>query len=78
MPNKRPLKAGDVVEILPEYQDAGDEAYQWRVVSNEEKGRVDIQPMGHPLQIPPIYVMQVDQLRQAIAPPKQPANRLEM
>lgn len=58
-----PLRKGDVVEILPEFQDDGDSDFRWVVLADEEKGRVDIQPVDHPMQIKPTYTLQVDQVR---------------
>ena len=40
------VNVGDRVEILPEFQDQGDDAYEWVVVGAEEKGRLDISPAG--------------------------------
>jgi hypothetical protein len=58
-----PLRKGDVVEILPEFQDADDSEIRWVVLADEEKGRIDIQPADHPMQIKPIYTLQVNQVR---------------
>ncbi len=41
-----PIKAGDVVNILPEYQDEGDNAYTWIAVDDERDGIVKIAPQG--------------------------------
>lgn len=59
-------KRGDVVEILPEYQDEGDDQYRWACVNDEEKGRVDITPVNIDLRIPPIYTVQTNQIRRYI------------
>ncbi|MHB1291864.1 MAG: hypothetical protein ACYCY5_06685, partial [Sulfuricella sp.] len=37
---------GNQVEILPEFQDPGDDGFIWVVLSDEEKGRVDIRPVN--------------------------------
>ncbi len=49
---------GDVVRILPEFQDAGDDEFTW--VADEEKGRVDISAVDSLLTIKPIHIVQAD------------------
>ena len=56
-------KRGDEVEILPEYQDEGDDQYHWTCVNDEEKGRVEITPVDIDLRIPPVYTVQINQIR---------------
>jgi hypothetical protein len=56
------FKHGDPVEILPEYQDEGDDPYSWVCVTDEEKGRVDISPLGKKFGIPPVYAVNTDQI----------------
>ena len=56
------LKKGDRVEILPEWQDEGDEGLTWVVQADEEKGRVDISPVDIDLQIKPVYTVKVEQV----------------
>lgn len=56
-------RAGDAVEILPEFQDLGDDEFSWIVVADEEKGRVDLVPSNHSMAIKPIYTLRVDQIR---------------
>ncbi len=51
---------GDIIEILPEFQDAGDDDYQWVVLDDEEKGRVSISATNSTLSITPIHVVQTD------------------
>ena len=51
---------GDIVEILPEFQDKGDSDYQWIVLEDEEKGRVSISATNSSLRITPIHVVQTD------------------
>lgn len=60
--DNRPIKKGDRVHIKKEYQDEGDDKYTWHAVSDEEKGRVDVVPTDHPMQIKPKYTMQRDWL----------------
>jgi len=57
------FKRGDEVEILPEYQDKGDDQYRWVCVNDEDKGRVDITPADINLRIPPVYTVQINQIR---------------
>lgn len=56
------LTRGDIVRILPEFQDAGDDGFSWIVVGDEEKGRVDISPDPINLKIKPVYTLKVDQV----------------
>ncbi len=48
------LRKGDMVKILPEFQDEGDSEYEWVVVGDEEKGRVDISPASINMRQKPI------------------------
>ena len=48
------IRQGDIVEILPEYQDKGDAEYTWKALNDEEKGRVDISPINTGLDFPPV------------------------
>lgn len=57
------FNTGDRIEILPEFRDEGDEAFVWVVVSAEEKGRVDISPVGTGLNVPPVYAVQAEWIR---------------
>ena len=49
----RPFLKGDIVKILPEFQDPGDDEYTWVVMTDEEKGRVDICPIDIQMNIKP-------------------------
>lgn len=64
------FRKGDHVEILPDFQDEGDADYTWVVVTDEDRGRVDIQPINHPMAIKPTYTVEVGQIR-----PVQAADR---
>lgn len=57
------FKKGDVIEILPEFQDKGDEDFTWVVTEDEAKGRVTICPIDSPLTIKPTYVMNISCIR---------------
>jgi hypothetical protein len=55
---KKLFAKGEVVRILPEYQDPGDEEFTWVVMTDEEKGRVDISPVDIPMNIKPWSTVQ--------------------
>lgn len=57
------FKHGDLVEILEQFQDDGDDQFSWVCVSDEEKGRVDISPRGTKMRIQPVYTVQTNQIR---------------
>ncbi len=57
------FKKNDLVEILPEFQDPGDNEFQWVVLEDEEKGRVDISPVDIPMDIKPRYTVLTSQIR---------------
>lgn len=54
----KPLKKGDQVEILPEFQDPGDSEFTWVVVDGEHLDRVVISPIGTNLRIAPTYTVE--------------------
>lgn len=57
------FKKGDLVEILPDFQDKGDDEFHWVVLADEEKGRVDICHVDIALQIKPRYTVASNQIR---------------
>ncbi len=57
------IQKGDIVEILQAFRDPGDEQFTWVALSDEEKGRVDIQPVDIGMQIRPVYTLRSDQVR---------------
>lgn len=57
------FKRGDPVEILPDFQDDGDDQFTWVCVTDEDKGRVDISPLGTKMRIQPVYTVQTNQIR---------------
>lgn len=65
----KPFKIGDRVEISPDFQDPGDADFEWVVVSDEEKGRVDICPSGTGLTVPPRYTVEVSWIKLKAAGP---------
>ena len=54
---------GDIVEILKQYQDSGDDELIWVAIDDEEKGRVTVMPINSTLSIKPTYVMNSDWLK---------------
>ena len=56
----KPFQKGNVVKILPQFQDVGDDEFTWVVLADEEKGRVDISAMDSLLKIRPIHTVQVE------------------
>ena len=59
------FKKGDIVDIIPDFQDAGDSDFVWVVVEDEEKRRVNIQPHGTGMILPPRYTVHVSQIKLA-------------
>lgn len=58
------IRKGDIVAIVPEWQDPGDSLYEWIALENQFGGRVRIMPMftgfvfpAH--QILPVQMVQV-------------------
>lgn len=64
MSNRKFLK-GDIVQILPEFQDEGDEEYIWTVLEDEEKGRVSISALNSQLRIAPVHVVEIVWIKHA-------------
>jgi hypothetical protein len=58
------IRKGQIVQILPQWQDSGDDKYTWIAVDDEEKGRVSITPLGTGLAYPPINTVRIDMLVQ--------------
>jgi hypothetical protein len=54
----KPFRKGNIVKILPQFQDAGDDEFTWVVLADEEKGRVDISALNSLLKIRPIHTVQ--------------------
>lgn len=53
---------GDKVSIKPEWQDKGDDAFDWVAVDNEENGRVVITATNTGLTFAPVQVVKVEWL----------------
>ena len=56
------IRKNDPIKIKKEWQDAGDDTFSWIAVSDEEKGRVDIQITDSHLNFPPIQTVKVTML----------------
>lgn len=67
--SRQMIKKGDIVQILADFRDPGDEDFTWVALGDEEKGRIDIKPVDHPMRIKPIYTLGVDQVRSLPAAP---------
>jgi len=52
------FKKGDVVEILENYRDPGDELLTWVVDDDSGKGRVTIVAIDSPMSLKPRYVVE--------------------
>lgn len=61
----RKFLKGDIVKILSEFQDTGDDDFTWVVLTDEEKGRVDISAINSPLTIKPVHTVQTDWIKHA-------------
>ena len=59
------FRRGDIVEILEEFQDPGDDTLTWIVEADEEKGRVDLVPDEVSGAIKPLYTVKTDWIRSA-------------
>jgi hypothetical protein len=57
------IRRGDRVEILPEFQDPGDDTFEWRAMDDEENGRVTICPVSIDLTFKPRSVVLTSQIR---------------
>lgn len=62
---RKPFKVGDEVKIKPQYQDSGDDKYVWKVVGEEEKGRVDISPQIPGMRLLPVNTVTTDMIEHA-------------
>lgn len=52
------IRAGQRVWIKPEWQDPGDDRFQWFAIEDACGDRVRIRPEGTGLPLPPIYKVQ--------------------
>ncbi len=56
------IKRGDIVRLLPQWQDPGDGALTWAALEDEDGGRVLVEARGAGLGIAPTYVVAVGML----------------
>lgn len=56
------IKKGDRIDILPQWQDDGDENYVWVATDDEEYGRVTICPISMPISIKPRSAVDVSMI----------------
>lgn len=56
------ISKGDTVAIRPEFSDPGDVSLHWIALTDEEKGRIDVQPTNTGLRFPPVYTLAADQV----------------
>ena len=56
------FKKNDVVRFLPEYEDGEDE-FDYILIEEPDGGRVKVKPLNSGLEIPPIYVVEIDCLK---------------
>lgn len=59
------FRKGDIVRILPQYQDPGDDEFTWVVLEDEEKGRVDISAADSALGIKPRHTVNSEWIERA-------------
>lgn len=57
------FKKNDLVEILPGFQDPGDNDFQWVVLEDEDGGRVEISPVDIPMNVRPRYIVLTNQIQ---------------
>lgn len=57
------IRKGDRIEFLEQHRDPGDETFVWIALCDEEKGRLDVTPIDHPMEIKPIYTVQAEWVR---------------
>ncbi len=58
---------GDIIKILPQWQDKGDDEYTWIARNDEEKGRVDISALELRASIWPMQTVTVDMVEKVSA-----------
>jgi len=59
------IKRGDIVEILPQWQDKGDSEFTWIAIEDEDQGIVKVKAEGTGLVFAPIYLMETIWLKAA-------------
>ena len=66
MPDKK-IRKGDKIEILPEFQDAGDAEFVWFATEDEDGGRISISAVSD-LPYPPVNRVRTDMVRKIEKP----------
>ena len=56
------IKKGDRIDILPQWQDAGDANYVWVATDDEENGRITICPISMAIPIQPRSTVEVSMI----------------
>lgn len=56
------IKKGDRIDILPQWQDAGDANYVWVATDDEENGRITICPISMQISIKPRSTVDVSMI----------------
>lgn len=54
------IRKGMKLRIKPEWQDEGDDEFEWIAIEDEDGGRVRISPLGTGLNITPNQVVTTD------------------
>lgn len=54
------IRKNDLLRILPEYQDTGDDLLTWLALEDEDGGRVRIAPLNTGLNLPPNHVVNTE------------------
>ena len=57
------IKKGDRIDILPQWQDAGDENYVWVATDDEKDGRITVCPISMPISIKPRSTVDVNMIK---------------
>lgn len=65
---RAPIQRNEYVEILPQFQDPGDDEFVRVVIEGEEKGRLTVATLGTGMRITPTSVLQVGWVRVVPAP----------
>lgn len=56
------IKKGDRIDILPQWQDVGDENYVWVATDDEKDGRITICPISMPISIKPRATVEISMI----------------
>lgn len=56
------LKKNDIVRFLPEYED-GENEFDYILIEEPDGGRVKVMPINSGMEIPPVYVVEINWLK---------------